>query len=75
MWFIITGFFLFFVIVLSLWFSKQVTHREELELKARSKARAIKQQISEIEEVCDTLNIYDSNEELLASIYSNIISR
>ena len=31
-------------------------------------------QIAEIEEVCDTLNIYDANESLLTTIYAHIIS-
>jgi len=71
---VIYGFILFFILVTALWFSKQVTHREKLAQKSRSKARSIKQQISEIEEVCDTLNIYDANESLLATIYTYIIS-
>jgi len=74
MLFIVIGFILFFILVTALWFSKQVTHREDLAQKSRSKARKIKQQIAEIEEVCDTLNIYDSNENLLTTIYSQIIS-
>ncbi|MCJ8314806.1 MAG: hypothetical protein MJK11_17770 [Pseudomonadales bacterium] len=74
MWLVLLGFLLFFILVTALWFSKQVSHREDIAYKAKTKARTLKQQIAEIEEVCDTLNIYDSNESLLNTIYSHIIS-
>ncbi|BCE01225.1 hypothetical protein [Marinicellulosiphila megalodicopiae] len=74
MLFVVLGFILFFLLVSGLWFSKQILHREELAKKARSKARTVKQQITDIEDICTTLNMYDANVSLLTTIYSHIIS-